>query len=72
MGGGVKTYRTLEGGELAPKVVLGRLGLLTPKLKVFYRISAEKGQIQGPPKIQNFHPPPLIFGDLTPPIPVSN
>ena len=28
-----------RGGELAPKVVLGKFGLLTPKLTVFYRIS---------------------------------
>ena len=28
--GGVKTYRTLEGGELAPKVAPRKLGLLTP------------------------------------------
>ena len=28
--GGVEMYRTLEGGELAPKVALGKLGLLTP------------------------------------------
>ena len=28
--GGVKTYRTLEGGELAPKVAPRRLGVLTP------------------------------------------
>ena len=27
-GGGFKTYRTLESGELVPKVVLGKLGLL--------------------------------------------
>ena len=55
--GGVKTYRTLEGGgELAPKVAPRKLGLLTPKLAIFYRISVEKGQIQGPLKIQNFHP----------------
>ena len=55
--GGVKTYRTLEGGELAPKVAPRRLRLLTPKLAIFYRISVERGQFQGPLKIQNFHPP---------------
>ena len=59
--GGVKTYRTLEGGELAPKVAPRRLGLLTPKLAIFYRISVERGQFQGPLEIH-----------LTPPIPVSN
>ena len=56
-GGGSKTYRTLGGGELAPKVVLGKLGLFDPQTKIFYRISVEKVQIQGPPKTQNFHPP---------------
>ena len=64
---GVKTYRTLEGGgELAPKVAPRRLGLLTPKLTIFFRISVERGQFQGPWKFKIFTPP-LIFGDLTPP-----
>ena len=35
---------------------------------VFYRISVEKGQIQGPPKIQNFHPP-SNFRRFDPPYP---
>ena len=48
-----------------------RLGLLTPKSAIFYRISVEVGQFQSPLEIQNSHPP-LIFRDLTPPIPVSN
>ena len=52
-GRGVKTYRTLEEGGPRPEAVLGKLGLL----------------IQGPPKIRIFHPPPQIFGDLTPPYP---
>ena len=65
--GGVKTYRTVEGGELAPKAAPRRLGLWAPKLAIFYRISVERGQFQGPLKIQNFHPPPLTFGgELTP------
>ena len=55
-GGGVKTYRTLEGGGTRPESCPSKLGLLTPKLAIFYRISVEKGQIQGPLKIQNFHP----------------
>ena len=46
--GGVKTYRALEGGGLAPKVAPRRLGFLTPKLATFYRISVERGQYQGP------------------------
>ena len=41
---------------------------MTPKLRIFYRISVERGQIQGPLKIRNFHPP-LIFGDLNAPYP---
>ena len=41
---------------IAPKVVLGKLGTFDP---------VEKGQVQGPPKTQNFHPP-QIFRDLTP------
>ena len=32
---GVKTYRTLEGAGLAPKVAPRRLGLLTPELAIF-------------------------------------
>ena len=68
-GGGVKTYRTLEGGgELAPKVAPRRLGHLTPKLAIFYRISVEKGQIQGPLIIQN-SPPPSNFRRFDPPYP---
>ena len=43
--------------ELAPKVVPRRLGLLTPKLAIFYRISEERGRFQGPLETQNFHPP---------------
>ena len=68
--GGQNAPNARGGGELAPKVVLGKLGLLTPKLRIFYRSSVEKGRIQGPPKIHSFHPP-LIFGHLTPSIPVQ-
>ena len=57
VGGGQNVPNARGGGELAPKVVLGKLGLLTPKLTIFYRISVERRQIQGPPKFQNFHPP---------------
>ena len=38
----------VEGGELAPKVAPRRLGLFTPKLTIFYRISVETSQFQGP------------------------
>ena len=55
--GGVETYRTLEGGELASKLAPRRLGLLTPKLTIFYRISVERGQFQGPLEIENLQPP---------------
>ena len=58
----------VRGGELAPKVVLAKLGLSTPKLRIFYRNSAEKGQISGPPKIQSFHPP-SNFRRFDPPYP---
>ena len=58
------------GGELAPKVVLGKLGLLTPKW-IFYKNLCSEGSDPGTPKDSKF-PPPLILGDLTPPIPVSN
>ena len=54
---GVKTYRTLDGGDLAPKVVTPRLGLSTPKLAIFCRISVERRQLQGPLEIRDFHPP---------------
>ena len=40
---GVKMYRTLERGELTPKVVPEKLGLLTPKLRIFKRVSVERG-----------------------------
>ena len=66
--GGVKTYRTPEGGGLAPKVAPRKLGLLAPKLAIFYRVSVEKGQIQGPLKIQYFHPP-SNFRRFGPPYP---
>ena len=73
--GVVKTYRTLQGGgELGPEVLLGKLGLLTPKLRIFYRISVEMGvNFRDPQKFKIFTPA-LIFGGLTPPppIPVSN
>ena len=54
---GGQTHRTLQGGrELAPKVAPRRLGVLNPKFAKF----------RGPWKL-NIYPPPLIFGDLTPP-----
>ena len=66
--GGVKTYRTLDGGELAPKVAPPKLGLLTPKLAIFSRKSEERRQFQGPLEIQNFHPP-SNFRRFDPPYP---
>ena len=58
------------GGGTRPKIVLAKLGLLTPKLAILYRISVESGQFGGPWILKIFNPP-LIFGDLTPPIPAS-
>ena len=55
-GGSKNVPNARGGGELAPKVAPRRLGLLTPKMAIFYRISVERGQLQGPLKIQNFHP----------------
>ena len=56
--GGQNAPKMLEGGgELAPKVAPRRLGLLTPKLAIFYRISVESGPFRGSLDIQNCHPP---------------
>ena len=67
--GGVKTYRTLEGGgELAPKVAPRRLGLLTLKSAIFFRISVEGGQFRGPWKFKIFTPP-SNFRRFDPPYP---
>ena len=71
IGEGSKRTERRMGGELAPKVAPRRLGVLTPKLAIFLRISVERCQLQGPLRIQNFRPP-LIFGDLTPPPPIPN
>ena len=68
-GGSKRTKRWRGGWGLAPKVVLGKLGLLTPEIEDFlHRISVEKGQIQGPPKIQD-SPPPLSSEIERPPYP---
>ena len=45
-------------------------GLWWIKLGNFSRISVERGQWA--PENAKFHPPPLKFGDLSPPCPVSN
>ena len=64
--GGIKAYRTLEGlEELASKIALG---LSNPKLRIFSRISVDRGQFQGPLRIQNFQPP-LYFRRFQPPHP---
>ena len=60
-------YPTLEGGELAPKVVTLRFGLLTPQLAIFYRISVERGEFWGPLEIQNSLSPPSNFRRSDPP-----
>ena len=55
--GGVKTYRTLEGGgELAPKVVLAKLGLLTPQIEDFLEKLCRKGSNFGTPENSKFSP----------------
>ena len=66
---GFKTYRTLEGGggELTPKATPRRLGLLTPKLAIFFRIYPERGQFQGPWKLKIFAP--SNFRRYSPPYP---
>ena len=56
-GWGGQNVPKARGRGLAPKVGPWRLGLLTPKLVNFYRISVARGQFQGPLEIQNFHPP---------------
>ena len=66
--GGQNVPNARGGGELALKVAPRRLGLLTPKLRIFYRISVERGQFQGPLEIQNFHPP-SNFRRFDPPYP---
>ena len=71
-GGGGNALNPREGGELAPKVAPLKLGLLTPKLTVFYRISVERGQFQEPLEIRKFSSPPLNFGDLIPPTLLTN
>ena len=63
-GGGQNVPR--GGGELATKVVLGKLGLLTPKLRNFSRISVEKDR--DPRKFKMFTPP-SNFRRLNPPYP---
>ena len=57
MGGG--SNRTLEGGELAPKVAPRTLGLLTPKLTIFYR-----GSMSGAPGNSKCSPPSLKFSEI--------
>ena len=68
--GGVKTYRTLEGGGtcLESCLPLENLDFLTSKLAILYRNSVERGQFQGPLEIQNFHPP-SNFRRFDPPYP---
>ena len=69
--GGQNVPNARGGGELAPKVAPRRLGLLTPKLAIFYRISVERGEFQGPLEFRNFHPP-SNFRRFDPPLSRSN
>ena len=65
--GGFQNLPNARGGELAQKVAPRRLELFTPTLAIFYRISGERGQFQGPLEIQKFHPPPFNFQRFEPP-----
>ena len=56
-GEGVKTYRAPEGGTRPESCPWNGWMFLEFKLRIFCGISVERGQIWGPLKIQNFHPP---------------
>ena len=68
--GGTERWRV---GGTRPKVAPRRLGLLIPKVAIFYWISVERGQFQGPwrfkisppSNFRRFHPPlsrsPILF-----------
>ena len=43
MGGGQNVLNVRGRGEVAPKVAPRELGFLTPKLRIFFRISVERG-----------------------------
>ena len=57
--GGVKTYRTLEGGGgTRPESCPWKAWTFGPQIEISQGISVEKGQIQGHPKIENSPPYP--------------
>ena len=58
-----------EGWGTRPESCPSKLGLLTPKLRIFCRMLCRRVHFQGSLTFQYF--PLLIFGDLTPRIPVS-
>ena len=55
--GGQNVPNVRGGGNSPRKLSLESFDFLTRKSRIFDRISVEKGQIQGPLKSQNFHPP---------------
>ena len=74
--GGVKTYRTLEGGT-RPESCPRKAWTFDPRIEDFHQNICRKGSISGaPPKIRNFHHPSYFFWRFDPPpppmIPVSN
>ena len=67
-GGGGQNVLNARGGVNSPrKLPLEDLDFWPLSWRVFFRISIERGQFQGPPENSKFSPLPLIFGDLTPP-----
>ena len=68
--GGVKTYRTLEAGNSPRKLALESLDFW-PRNWGLSKNLCRKGSNSGTPENSKLSPPPLLFGDLTPPIPVS-
>ena len=69
--GGVKTYRTLEGGGTRPESCPWKAWTFDPQIGDFLWNLCRKGLNFGRPWKFEIFTPPRIFGDLTPPIPVS-
>ena len=69
--GGQNVPNARGGGELAPKAVPGNLGLLTSQIEDFLQNLCREGSNSGTPENSETFTPPLMFGDLTPPMPVS-
>ena len=58
-----------RGGGTRPESCLCKSWIFEPQIEDFLKKLCRKGSNFGTPKSQNFQPPPLIFGDLTPPYP---